>query len=86
MGPWAFRTASLWGLGQRRFFLHDGRTADLRRAIQAHRSGSRFAFNASEADGTVKAHDRLDDATKQNLLKFMRSLLEPHQVAESSRP
>ena len=33
-----FRTAPLWGLGQRIFFLHDGRTTDLLEAIQAHRS------------------------------------------------
>jgi CxxC motif-containing protein (DUF1111 family) len=31
-----FRTAPLWGLGQRLFFLHDGRTADLMQAIQLH--------------------------------------------------
>jgi len=35
-GPDQFRTAPLWGLGQRLFFLHDGRTADLGQAIQAH--------------------------------------------------
>ena len=35
-GPSEFRTATLWGLGQRIFFLHDGRTTDLLRAIQAH--------------------------------------------------
>jgi hypothetical protein len=28
-GPREFRTAPLWGLGQRLFFLHDGRTSDL---------------------------------------------------------
>ena len=33
-----FRTAPLWGLGQRIFFLHDGRTDDLLEAIRAHRS------------------------------------------------
>jgi CxxC motif-containing protein (DUF1111 family) len=33
-----FRTAPLWGVGQRIFFLHDGRTADLLQAIQAHDS------------------------------------------------
>ena len=33
-----FRTAPLWGLGQRLFFLHDGRTSDLVQAIQQHRS------------------------------------------------
>src|SRR5204863_4343810 len=28
-GPREFRTAPLWGLGQRLFFLHDGRSSDL---------------------------------------------------------
>ena len=31
-----FRTAPLWGLGQRLFFLHDGRTTDLVQAIESH--------------------------------------------------
>jgi CxxC motif-containing protein (DUF1111 family) len=31
-----FRTAPLWGLGQRLFFMHDGRTSDLVQAILAH--------------------------------------------------
>src|SRR5207253_1741649 len=35
-GPDQFRTAPLWGLGQRLFFLHDGRTHDLLQAIEAH--------------------------------------------------
>src|SRR5205823_3405292 len=34
-GPDEFRTAPLWGLSQRVFFLHDGRTTDLLEAIQA---------------------------------------------------
>ena len=37
-GPSEFRTAPLWGLGQRLFFLHDGRTSDLMQAIQSHTS------------------------------------------------
>jgi CxxC motif-containing protein (DUF1111 family) len=37
-GPDEFRTAPLWGVGQRLFFLHDGRTSDLLAAIQAHAS------------------------------------------------
>jgi CxxC motif-containing protein (DUF1111 family) len=37
-GPDEFRSAPLWGLGQRLFFLHDGRTSDLLHAIQAHSS------------------------------------------------
>jgi CxxC motif-containing protein (DUF1111 family) len=35
-GPDQFRTAPLWGVGQRLFFLHDGRTSDLLRAIEDH--------------------------------------------------
>jgi CxxC motif-containing protein (DUF1111 family) len=35
-GPDEFRTAPLWGIGQRIFFLHDGRTSDLLQAILAH--------------------------------------------------
>jgi len=37
-GPDEFRTAPLWGIGQRIFFLHDGRTSDLLQAIEAHAS------------------------------------------------
>ncbi len=33
-----FRPTPLWGIGQRRFFLHDGRTSDLVQAIQFHAS------------------------------------------------
>lgn len=39
-GPDEFRTAPLWGVGQRLFFLHDGRTSDLGAAILAHSSSS----------------------------------------------
>jgi CxxC motif-containing protein (DUF1111 family) len=35
-GPDEFRTAPLWGVGQRLFFLHDGRTSNLMVAIQSH--------------------------------------------------
>ena len=35
-----FRTTPLWGIGQRTFFLHDGRTSDLLAAIQAHFSAA----------------------------------------------
>lgn len=37
-GPDEFRSAPLWGLGQRIFFLHDGRTTNLVQAIRDHRS------------------------------------------------
>ncbi len=63
-----FRTAPLWGLGQRLFFLHDGRTSDLAVAIQEHR-GSK-----SEANGVIRQYDGLKESDKQDLLNFLRSL------------
>jgi CxxC motif-containing protein (DUF1111 family) len=73
-GPREFRTAPLWGLGQRLFFLHDGRTSDLREAIQAHRSGSFFTRNASEANAVIRNFNGLPDVQKQDVLNFLRSL------------
>jgi CxxC motif-containing protein (DUF1111 family) len=67
-GPREFRTAPLWGLGQRLFFLHDGRTGDLRQAIYAHRS------DGSEANGVIDRFSRLADREAQDLLNFLRSL------------
>ncbi len=49
-GPDQFRTAPLWGLGQRLFFLHDGRTADLVQAIQSHYfSSNKYCAQVSSA-------------------------------------
>lgn len=73
-GPREFRTAPLWGLGQRIFFLHDGRTKDLRRAIQAHRSGSYFTRDASEANAVISKFNSLTESQKQDVLNFLRSL------------
>jgi len=63
-----FRTAPLWGLGQRIFFLHDGRTSDLVAAIRAH------ASNGSEASATIDNYNNLSEQQKQDLLNFLRSL------------
>src|SRR5262249_55818778 len=54
-----FRTAPLWGLGKRIFFLHDGRTKDLDGAIQAHRSAANSKFGASEANAVIDKYNRL---------------------------
>ena len=72
-GPRDFRTAPLWGLGQRLFFLHDGRTSDLLVAIQAHASGSTRMNDASEANQVVAGFDDLREHQKQDLLNFLRS-------------
>jgi di-heme oxidoreductase (putative peroxidase) len=52
-----FRTAPLWGIGQRLFFLHDGRATDLLQAIEAHFSDPNVCFNASSSEAfTVNGH------------------------------
>jgi CxxC motif-containing protein (DUF1111 family) len=63
-----FRSAPLWGLGQRLFFLHDGRTNDLVEAIREHRSPG------SEANRVVRQFFRLRSRDQQDLLNFLRSL------------
>ena len=69
-----FRTSPLWGLGQRIFFLHDGRTTDLIVAIRAHKSAGNVQFRASEANVVVDRFNALPEPQKQDLLNFLRSL------------
>ncbi len=63
-----FRTAPLWGLGQRIFLLHDGRTTNLLTAIDAHEG------NGSEATTVEQNFDNLNSTQQQELLDFLRSL------------
>ena len=63
-----FRSAPLWGVGQRIFFLHDGRTTDLMKAIEAH------ASRGSEANGVINNFNNLSDRDQQAILVFLRSL------------
>ena len=63
-----FRTAPLWGIGQRLFFLHDGRTADLYRAITAH------ASDGSEANTVIANFEMLSPRDRHALVDFLRSL------------
>jgi CxxC motif-containing protein (DUF1111 family) len=67
-GPDQFRSAPLWGLGQRIFFLHDGRTTDLLDAIKEH------ASSGSEANGVISNFRQLSPQQQQDLLNFLRSL------------
>ena len=55
-GPDEFRTTPLWGLGQRLYFLHDGRTSDLMVAIQDHFS----AEHSNGGDNQARALNRSD--------------------------
>jgi CxxC motif-containing protein (DUF1111 family) len=67
-GPREFRSAPLWGLGQRIFFLHDGRTKNLVEAIQEH------ASTGSEANGVIRNYNNLRESQQQDILNFLRSL------------
>jgi CxxC motif-containing protein (DUF1111 family) len=83
-GPDQFRTAPLWGVGQRLFFLHDGRTSDLLQAIKDHGSpdgcGGQYDRRSnqrncgSEADGVIRNFKLLSPSQVQDLLNFLRSL------------
>jgi CxxC motif-containing protein (DUF1111 family) len=63
-----FRTAPLWGVGQRIFFLHDGRTSDIYEAIQQH------ASRGSEANEVIQNYNLLSRDDQQALVNFLRSL------------
>jgi CxxC motif-containing protein (DUF1111 family) len=67
-GPDEFRTAPLWGVGQRVFFLHDGRTSNLVEAIEYHKSPH------SEANKVIEHFNRLSTQEQQDIINFLRSL------------
>jgi len=80
-----FRTTPLWGIGQRFFFLNDGRTSDLLAAIRAHATpgddsdgpGSGHSGNyypPSEAAPVVRKFNNLSPQDQQSILDFLRSL------------
>ena len=73
-GPDEFRSAPLWGVGQRIFLMHDGRTRDLLEAIRAHESDGDARFPPSEANAVVDAFNALTEAQKQSVLDFLRAL------------
>ena len=63
-----FRTTPLWGVGQRIFFLHDGRTNDIVQAVNLHDS------LGSEAHNVIKAFAKLPVSDRQAIIDFLRSL------------
>jgi CxxC motif-containing protein (DUF1111 family) len=69
-----FRTAPLWGVGQRLFFLHDGRAKDLITAIAAHKSAGNNKYQASEANQVIDNFFQLNQSQQQDVLNFLRSL------------
>jgi CxxC motif-containing protein (DUF1111 family) len=70
-----FRTAPLWGVGQRLFFLHDGRTANIVEAIKAHGGeATRVINNFKGVSIGGDAASNLNAEESLNLVKFLRSL------------
>jgi CxxC motif-containing protein (DUF1111 family) len=62
-----FRNSQLWSVGQRVFFLHDGRTSNLAQAIREHKS------HGSEANRVIDNFENLSRREKKNLI-FVSSL------------
>ncbi len=52
-GPDEFRTAPLWGIGQRIFFLHDGRDNNLVQAILDHESAGNVCTTVNSISETI---------------------------------
>lgn len=85
-GPDEFRTAPLWGVGQRLFFLHDGRATDLFTAIEDHAGrpvdGKNFTSRLlsmdvggeSEADDVIRNFNRLSDGEQADLIEFLKAI------------
>ncbi|HEY4015933.1 MAG TPA: di-heme oxidoredictase family protein [Polyangiaceae bacterium] len=67
-GPDQFRTTPLWGVGQRLFFLHDGRTTNIVEAIEEHSS------SGSEANTVITNFNSIPLADEQDIVDFLRSL------------
>jgi CxxC motif-containing protein (DUF1111 family) len=64
-GSSEWRTAPLWGIGRRLWFLHDGRATDLRTAVELH--------NGEAKDARDRLFKRKRDDL-QDVLTFLRSL------------
>jgi hypothetical protein len=84
-----FRTAPLWGVGQRFFFMHDGGlnrhntygqptpftpTTNIIQAIEDHACAGNSQYPNSEANASVAAFNALMAAQQQDVVDFLRSL------------
>ncbi len=72
-----FRTAPLWGIGQRINFMHDGRTSDIVQAIEDHFSLGNGVYPNSEANQVITNFNNLGSTNpqgQQDLINFLRSL------------
>jgi hypothetical protein len=81
-----FRTAPLWGIGQRYFFMHDGREqvtitstgnlpqGNIVNAIEDHYSLGNGTYPNSEANQVIINFNNLSSTNQQDLVDFLRSL------------
>jgi hypothetical protein len=69
-----FRTMPLWGVGQRIFFMHDGRTSDIVTAVEDHYCLGNAQYPASEANSVITNFNNLSPTNQQDLIDFLRSL------------
>ncbi|HYX54086.1 MAG TPA: di-heme oxidoredictase family protein [Candidatus Limnocylindrales bacterium] len=69
-----FRTAPLWGVGQRLFFLHNGMTNNIVSAIELHASTCATGQVCSEANQVINKFNALTQQQQQDLVNFLRSL------------
>lgn len=69
-----FRSAPLWGVGQRIFFMHDGRTSDIVTAIEDHFCNAGNGYPPSEANNVINSFNVLTATQQQDLVNFLRTL------------
>ncbi|HEX3770341.1 MAG TPA: di-heme oxidoredictase family protein [Polyangiaceae bacterium] len=87
-GPDQFRTAPLWGVGQRLFFLHDGRTSDLGQAIEAHASAGASCISsagANVADATDTAAAASTSTTRQACASEANAVIQKYNALSASQ-
>ncbi|HWZ43802.1 MAG TPA: di-heme oxidoredictase family protein [Candidatus Saccharimonadales bacterium] len=65
-GPDEFRTAPLWGIGQRIFFLHDGREDNIVKAILDHESPGNVCTTVNSLSETVTINGLTKSISSKN--------------------
>jgi CxxC motif-containing protein (DUF1111 family) len=76
-----WRTPPLWNVGQRYWFLHDGRTNNIVTAIEGHSDSHPItpctgngSYPASEANQVITNFNNLSQKNQQDLINFLHSL------------
>lgn len=69
-----FRTPPLWGVGQRIFFMHDGRTSNIVTAVEDHFCEANSTYPASEANTVINSFNNLSLNNQQDLIDYLRTL------------